>query len=92
MDGCMKLTHFASAGRRENALELDDKLPLMHFLTDRERDSEDAQIASELSLTVSDCKACNNFQANNIVTQCALRVCMLYCVAYFVWPHKSPIS
>lgn len=71
LDGCMKLTHFESAGRRENALELDDKLPTNVFLTDRERDKEDAQIASELSVSASDCKACNNFKADKLVSRCA---------------------
>ena len=71
LDGCMKLTHFASAGRRENALELDDALPLSVFLTDRERDREDAQIAAELSVSANDCKSCNNFKANKLVSQYA---------------------
>ena len=65
----MKLTHFESAGRRENALELDDALPVSIFITDRERDREDAQIASELHVRASDSKACNSFKADKLISR-----------------------
>lgn len=72
IDGNMKMVHFASAGKRDNALALDDTLPTGIFVKDRVRDQEDAQIAADLDIDASTCpKTCNNFKADKITSQCA---------------------
>ena len=70
-DGCFKVKHSKSAGRRGNAAELDAEVPSRLFMKDAERDARDAKIAANLNVVHDASKTCNDFKADNADNGCA---------------------
>jgi hypothetical protein len=84
-DGCFKVKHSASAGRRGNAAELDAQVPSRIFMADAERDARDARIAANLNIVVDDAsKTCNDFKADNADNGYASPLCILGWCARFL--------
>ena len=72
LDGCFKIKHLASAGRRSNEAELDAQVPARIIMNDAERDRRDAAIASKVTVANDTSKACNDFKADCADTGCGL--------------------
>lgn len=70
-DGCFNYKHLANSGRRDDEHTHDARVPAAIFLTDAERDHRDSDIAKDLHIQRSECRACNDFTADPKESRCA---------------------